>query len=149
MLSERWFRDDFQQMARERCVFDLFLAGIMGSDGGIHEEYHIYQSNRRWCRALAHTMQNVYGLETQPTITPIRASARGIRWRPKTSIRISRRDSERIAPRVAAFDMCRKDQHIIYLLRRLITHSRDFPNKKRVQAFLEATAKFIRKLRPS
>ena len=149
MLSEEWFRDDFQQMARKRCVFDLFMAGIMGSDGGIYQEYEIYQSNRRWCRALAHTMQHVYGLETQPRVSPIRASAGGIRWRPSTSIRISRRDSERIAPRVAAFDMNRKDQHIIYLLRRLITNSRDFPNKTRVQAFLEATAKFIRKSRPS
>mmetsp|Transcript_23052 Transcript_23052/g.37961 ORF Transcript_23052/g.37961 Transcript_23052/m.37961 type:complete len:405 (+) Transcript_23052:80-1294(+) len=149
MLSEQWFRDDFQQMARKRCVFDLFVAGILGSDGGIYIGYHIYQSNRRWCKALAHTMQHVYGLERLPTINPIRASTKGICTRPATSISMSVSDSEKIAPRIAAFDMNRKDQQIVYLLRRLMRHSPNFPNKKRVEKFLEGTAKFLRKKRPS
>eukprot|EP00984_Skeletonema_dohrnii_P031126 scaffold23225_cov158-Skeletonema_dohrnii-CCMP3373.AAC.3 len=153
MLSYQWFMDDFQRMSRKHCVFDLFVAGIMGSDGGIYDNYYIFQSNRRWCRALARTMEDVYGLEEQPTISLIRNGLRrrnrGIRMRPTTTIRISARDSEKIAPRVAAFDMCRKDQQIIYLIRRLIMRSPNFPNKNRVQKFLEGTAKFIRKSRPS
>lgn len=148
MMSEQWFADDFQKMANKDCYLDFFLAGMIGSDGGIYDTYRIFQSNRRWCKALAKTIKKVYSLEKRPNVcTSNRPSS--ARQRAVSTLRIHAEASEKLAPRVASFDMNRKDQHIVYLIRRMVIHAGVIPNKKRIQAFLKGLAKYIRRVHQS
>lgn len=148
MMSEQWFMDDFQTMAKKDCYLDFFLAGIIGSDGGIYDSYRIFQSNRRWCKALAKTIENVYSLKYTPSVSTSNSFS-SARERACSTLRICTEDAEKLAPRLASFDMNRKDQHIVYLIRRMVLSAGNIPNKKKIQAFLKGLAKYIRKVHPS
>lgn len=140
---------DFRRTAELPCFFDVFIAGIIGSDGGVGNgntlAYQIYQSNRRFMVAFSSVMNEKYGLSTFVT----RKKCKSIRWRPEYTIRMNSEDTRKMILRVASYDLNRADQQLVLLLRIMVQHAKEVPNKKRVQAFLKGLGKYIRSVRPS
>jgi hypothetical protein len=142
-----FYMSDFRRMTGLPCFFDVFIAGIIGSDGsvGINLDYSIYQSIRRFMVAFSTVMNEKYGLST----VVIKKKSKTIRWRPSYTIRMNSEDTRKMILRVASYDLNRADQQLVLLLRIMVKHAKGVPNKKRVQAFLKGLGKYIRKVRPS
>ena len=142
-----FYMSDFRRMTELPCFFDMFIAGIIGSDGsvGIDIDYYFYQSIRRFMVAFSTVMNEKYGLSTVVR----REKCKSIRWRPKYTIRMNSEDTTKMILRVASYDLNRADQHLVLLLRIMVKHAKGVPNKRRVQAFLKGLGKYIRKARPS
>ena len=148
-LPMKFFLDDFGQMAKIPCMFDICVSGMLASDGSVGTtcglSYRIYQSNQRFMVALATVMKEKYGVN--PKVTG--RNSQTIRWRPYYIMRINAEDTRKLLPRVASFDLNRADQHLVLLLRIMAYEARGVPNKTKVQAFLNGLGKYIRKLHPS
>lgn len=147
-FPQTWYERDFAKMTR--CEFDSFLQGMIGTDGGIvtdNERYEIYQSNKRWCNALADAMRSRYGINPTVRTRP----ARSVRSRASSKIFLSVADSERIFLHMSYCDYIRADQHLVLLLLRMVHHvsTADLPNKGNIRAFLKDLGKYIRRENPS
>eukprot|EP00984_Skeletonema_dohrnii_P004077 scaffold1410_cov76-Skeletonema_dohrnii-CCMP3373.AAC.2 len=148
-LPMSFFLGDFRKMAKNPCLFDICVSGMLASDGSVGDcrimYYQVYQSNQRFIVALATIMKEKYGVN--PKVTNRKCDS--IQWRPSYKIRINSKDTRKLLPRVASFDLNRADQHLVLLLRFMAKEAKGVPNRNSVKAFLRGLGKYIRKLHPS
>lgn len=154
-LSPRWYRHDFGKVANHahmRFLFDIALAGMMGSDGSVgvkrHRVFKIYQSNLVYCEELASVIRTRYGVDPRVTtrLSPT------LKWKPRTVIHFNVADTEKLMLRVGAFDLNRPDQHVVLMLKALLVNgnrNKPIKNVKRMMVLLDNLASYIKKSRPS
>mmetsp|Transcript_6007 Transcript_6007/g.9188 ORF Transcript_6007/g.9188 Transcript_6007/m.9188 type:complete len:443 (+) Transcript_6007:104-1432(+) len=154
-LSPRWYRNDFGKIANDadmRFLFDIALAGIMGSDGSVgtrgQRVFKIYQSNSVYCEELANAMRIRYGVRPR-VATKI---SKTLRWKPESTIHFNTADTEKLMLRAGSFDLNRPDQHVVLMLKVLLVNgnrNKPIKNVKRMIVLLDNLASYIKKSRPS
>lgn len=154
-LSRRWYEEDFQRIANDAnmpFLFDLVLAGMIGSDGSVGLKkwrvFKIYQAHSVYCEVLANVMSPRYGVS--PRVRTRMSST--LRSKPITTIHFNVADTEKLMLRVGSFDLNRPDQHIVLMLKALLINgNRNSPiqNVGRMIVLLNNLTSYIKKERPS
>eukprot|EP00984_Skeletonema_dohrnii_P001249 scaffold391_cov88-Skeletonema_dohrnii-CCMP3373.AAC.6 len=154
-LPAPWYEEDFRKLAYDPdmpFLFDIALAGIIGSDGSVGMKkdrvFRIYQSNSAYCEELAKAMRTKYGVHPR---VATRMSAT-LRVKPSTKIFFNVEDTEKLLLRVGSFDLNRPDQHVVLMLRTLVivgNRNRRMENARKLSALLDNLSSYIKRVRPS
>lgn len=136
-------------------LFLVYLAGIIGSDGGVGRnfgrEITIYQSNRNYLLGLQRVSKEVFGLDDEECYVTRNSQTLSSNHRKKFILVFKGNAMKRILPFIALFDYNRRTQHLLLLILHLVKDCDEsqFSNKENVVTFLLHLLIIIRIYYPS